>query len=121
MIYRVVGFIVAGPHSLHLHSQNGRRKRVNLLPLLEGPIFKPLRAPSYFRKATLDAVAGTVVWPNGADISPETLYALPAERTVRAGKNHESPDKAPQRTRARSGVRTKASSRGARRRARHDA
>ncbi|MBI3450642.1 MAG: DUF2442 domain-containing protein [Acidobacteria bacterium] len=49
-------------------------------------MFTPLRAPSYFRRVTLDAVAGTVVWPNGADIAPETLSALPAERTAQPGK-----------------------------------
>jgi hypothetical protein len=84
MNHRIVGFMVAGPHSLELRFEDGRRKRVNLLPLLDGPIFKPLQAPSYFRRVKLDAVAGTVVWPNGADIAPETLSALPAERIVRS-------------------------------------
>jgi len=115
MVHRVVGFIVAGPHSLHLHFRNGRRKRVNLLPLLDGPIFKLLRRPSYFRRATLDPVAGTVVWPNGADIAPETLYALPVERLVRSRKNNGSPNKALQRTRARTSVPRRAISRSARR------
>jgi len=115
MIHRVVSFIVAGPHSLYLHFRDGRRKRVNLFPLLEGSIFKPLRAPSYFRKAKLDAVAGTIVWPNGADIAPETLYALPAEPSVQPGNNRGSPDKALQRPRARTGASRKSSSRGARR------
>ena len=39
MIPRVKAVKVAGPHSLHLVFDDGVRKRVNLLPLLEGPVF----------------------------------------------------------------------------------
>ena len=35
-------------------------------------MIEPLRAQSYFRTFFVDG--GTVTWPNGADIAPETLY-----------------------------------------------
>jgi hypothetical protein len=40
-----------------------------------GGVFEPLRDVGYFRQLRADHVAGTITWPNEADIAPETLYA----------------------------------------------
>lgn len=103
MKWRVVQIEVSGPHSLTLTFQDGKHKQVNLLPLLEGPVFEPLRDPKFFARVMLDPVAGTVVWPNGADIAPETLYELsdgPQSKTNRRVARR-SPNKALHRTEAR--------------------
>ena len=92
MIRRIDKVRVCGPHSLRLVFNDGTQKTVNVLPLLAGPVFAPLREPTYFRRARLDPVAGTVVWPNGADLAPEALYDLPDERKVRP--RNSSPEKA---------------------------
>ena len=99
MKWRVVKAKACGAHTLDLTFKDGTRKRVNLLPLLEGPVFEPLRDPKYFATVELDSVAGTVVWPNGADIAPETLYTLPSE--TRTSMKRPSSNRATRRTVAR--------------------
>ena len=43
-------------------------------PYLEGPVFEPLKDPAYFRQVTVDEVAGTICWPNGADFCPDVIH-----------------------------------------------
>jgi hypothetical protein len=99
MKWRVVKAEACGEHSIDLTFKDGTRKRVNLRPLLEGPVFEPLLDPDYFALVKLDRVAGTVIWPNGADIAPETLYELPPKPNARAQR--QSPPRAVQRAGAR--------------------
>ena len=61
-----------GGHRLHLVFHDGREKTVDFSSWLVGPIFEPLKDAAYFQRFFLEA--GTVSWPNGADIAPETLY-----------------------------------------------
>jgi hypothetical protein len=40
-----------------------------------GGVFSPLENPQFFRQVRVDDELGTIVWPNGADICPDLLYA----------------------------------------------
>ncbi|MCI0554748.1 MAG: DUF2442 domain-containing protein [Anaerolineae bacterium] len=79
MIIHVTHVKVVGEFSLELTFDNGVRKRVNLRKELYGPIFEPLRDPSFFAKAYVDPDSRTVSWPNGADFAPDFLYQLEPE------------------------------------------
>jgi uncharacterized protein DUF2442 len=61
-----------GGHRIHMTFNDNSEKTIDFRQWLEGPVFEPLKNPSYFRRFFLDG--GTVAWPNGADIAPETLY-----------------------------------------------
>mgnify|MGYP001072880364 CR=1 FL=1 len=63
---------------LKVSFNDGTVKVVDTSPLLTGPVFKPLTDPDFFAKVTIDPIAQTVVWPNGADLAPEALYELAA-------------------------------------------
>lgn len=45
-------------------------------------VFEPLRDPAYFARVAVDPGAGTIVWPNGADMAPEPLYEEARRRPV---------------------------------------
>ena len=61
-----------GEYTIHLTFNDGLARAVDFGRWIKGPIFEPLRDPVYFQRFFLEG--GTVVWPNGADIAPETLY-----------------------------------------------
>lgn len=59
---------------LELAFSDGTKREVDLESELYGEVFEPLRDPAVFAEARVDEELGTVVWPNGADFSPEFLY-----------------------------------------------
>src|SRR4051812_16141839 len=61
-------------YMIRLGLTDGSSKTVDLEPLLRGPIFEDIRRDhQHFRAVTVDPRAGTIVWPNGADIDPDVL------------------------------------------------
>lgn len=68
-----------GGYRIHIAFDDGVAGPVDFRDWLDGPVFEPLKDPAYFRRFHLEG--GTVAWPNGADIAPETLH-----RAVRTGE-----------------------------------
>ena len=72
----------SGGYAVHVRFEDSTSADIDLSYLLDyGGIFEPLRDPKYFRQLKADRDAGTIVWPNEADIAPETLYAHARRRT----------------------------------------
>jgi hypothetical protein len=71
-----VGRTTTGPHRLRLAFDDGASGELDLATLIswEG-VFAPLRDPAYFAKVRVDQEAGTISWPNGADLDPLVLHS----------------------------------------------
>ena len=76
MLKDVVAVEVIGPHRLRLTFEDGVSGEVEVawLVAFEG-VFAPLADPEQFGTVRVAADAGTIVWPNGADLDPDVLYA----------------------------------------------
>ena len=61
-----------GGYRIHLVFSDGRQATVDFEQWLDGPVFEPLKDEAYFQRFFIEG--GTVGWPNGADIAPETLH-----------------------------------------------
>lgn len=62
---------------VHLRFDDGVAGEADLRPLLWGPMFAELATDDRaFAQMFVDARAGTIAWPNNADIAPETLHAI---------------------------------------------
>lgn len=59
---------------LKLTFTDGLSGEVEVLDRMRGPVFKQARTPDGFAKVRVDSETGTVVWPDGADLAPDTLY-----------------------------------------------
>jgi Protein of unknown function (DUF2442) len=66
----------AEDYVVHVRFDDGLSADIDLSYLMDfGGVFEPLRDLEYFRRLRADSDAGTIVWPNHADIAPETLYS----------------------------------------------
>jgi hypothetical protein len=86
-IVRVVGFVIVAPYTLHVRFDDATEQVIDFQPVLAGEMLGPLRDRQEFGSVALDSVAGTLVWPNGADFDPATLHDWPdhaAELAARA-------------------------------------
>ena len=81
---RVTAVTTLDGQHLHLHFSNGEQRRMDLRPYLAYPVFERLREPSFF--ALVQADHGTVSWPGGIDLDPDSVYleSVPIAHTAAA-------------------------------------
>lgn len=65
-------------HQIEIAFNDGLVASVDFAQWLTGPVFEQLKDREYFRRFFIDG--GTIAWPNGADIAPETLHEEAAAR-----------------------------------------
>jgi hypothetical protein len=53
---------------------DGLTGEVDVLHRMRGPVFEEARTTEGFAKVRVDRETGTVTWPGGADLAPDTLY-----------------------------------------------
>lgn len=75
-LIRVTHVRVLARYVVELTFADGAVKVIDLEPHLWGEMFEPLLDDyEAFRQVGVDHRAGTIVWPNHADLSPRMLYA----------------------------------------------
>jgi hypothetical protein len=67
-------------YKLALTFEDGSVRFVDLEPHLDGEIFAPLKNIEYFKRVQVSRDIDTIMWENGADLSPDFLYEI-AEST----------------------------------------
>jgi hypothetical protein len=63
-------------YKLRLKFEDGVEREVDLSQHLDGEIFEPLKNVSNFRNVRVNSEIDTIVWENGADMSPDFLYEI---------------------------------------------
>ena len=68
-------------YKLVLTFDDGSVRLADLEPHLDGEIFEPLKDINYFKTVRVNSDLDTIVWENGADMSPDFLYEIGIEMT----------------------------------------
>ena len=73
---RIVAAHAESPYTVALTFADGSTGRVDLSPWILGHtgVLGALQDPAQFAQVRVDPDAGTIVWPNGADLDPDVLY-----------------------------------------------
>jgi Protein of unknown function (DUF2442) len=55
---------------------DGLSGELDVLDRMRGPVFGQARTPEGFAQVTVDPEIGTIVWPGGGDLAPDTYERL---------------------------------------------
>jgi uncharacterized protein DUF2442 len=70
----ITAVAVVNHGTLKLTFADGLSAEVDVLDRMRGPAFEGARTAEGFARVAVDRETGTVVWPGGADLAPDTLY-----------------------------------------------
>jgi hypothetical protein len=73
-LHRIVEVEVVGEHRLRVAFDDSVSGEIVASDWDWRGVFEPLTDPAYFARVELDHKLGSISWPNGADVAPETLH-----------------------------------------------
>ena len=79
-LHRIGALEVVGDHRLRVAFDDDVSGEIDASDWTWRGVFEPLRDPAYFARVALDQELGTISWPTGADVAPETLHLWVAGR-----------------------------------------
>jgi hypothetical protein len=81
---RVIAVSPLDGHTLLIQFNNAEQRRMDVKPYLAYPVFERLREQEFF--ALVRADHGTVSWPGGIDLDPDSVYleSVPVTNTAPA-------------------------------------
>jgi CO dehydrogenase/acetyl-CoA synthase gamma subunit (corrinoid Fe-S protein) len=75
MYYDILEASYIGGYRLELTFENGKKGIVDLKGYInKGGVFSRFSEIEYFKQFYVNKEIGTLCWPDGVDIAPETLY-----------------------------------------------
>jgi hypothetical protein len=78
-----------GGHRLRLRFEDGVTGELDLAEKIDfRGVFAPLKDPGEFAKVCVSPELGTIVWPNGADLDPDVLYAAVTGQRIEFAPQH---------------------------------
>ena len=83
-IHRVTTVEHIGTYTLRVGFEDGSLRVIDFAPVLAGELYGPLTDRAVFAEVSIDPDVATLVWPNGADFDPDTLYNWPEQGPVLA-------------------------------------
>lgn len=76
-MFQVTRFEIVDDHTVSVLFDDGAWQTIDFEPVLHGEMWGPLRDLALFNQVSIDPIARTLTWPNGADFDPETLRNWP--------------------------------------------
>jgi hypothetical protein len=86
-LFDITAVEVIAEFRLRLTFEDGMVGEVDFAERVWEGVFAPLRDQQFFAQVRLDRDAGTIAWPNGADMAPEALYEQARRHPVGLGSS----------------------------------